>query len=100
MDRNDIIESDRNRKLLRTNITEQLSDARTELHPRAIAARYINGQKQKLAKRSRYVGEFLADNKSWIFIGGIGTLLIAARRPILKRLNELRGMGTNNDVEE
>jgi hypothetical protein len=100
MDRNDIIESDRNRKQLRMNITEQLSEARTELHPRAIGTRYINGQKQKLAKRSRFVGDFLADNISWIFIGGIGTLLIAARLPISRRLKELRGIDTNKDVEE
>ncbi len=100
MDRKDIIESDRNRKLLRMNITEQLSEARTELHPRTIGNRFINGQKQKLAKRSQYVGDFLAENMSWILIGGIGTLLIAVRRPISKRLNELRGIGTINDVEE
>ncbi len=100
MDRNGIIESDRNRKLLRMNITEQLSEARTELHPRAIGTRFIKGQKQKLAKRSRYVGDFLSDNISWIFIGGIGTLLIAARLPISRRVKELRGTGTINDVEE
>lgn len=100
MDRKDIIDSDRNRKLLRINITEQLSVARTELHPRAIGTRFVKGQKQKWVKRSRYVGNFLADNISWIFIGGIGTLLIATRLPISKRLNELRGIGTDNDVEE
>lgn len=100
MDRRDILESDRDRKLLRMTITEQLSEARTELHPRAIGKRFVNGQKQKWTKRSRYVGGFLADNIPWIFVGAIGALLIAARLPISRRLNELRGTGTNNDVEE
>jgi DNA replication protein DnaC len=100
MDRRDIIKSDRNRKRLRASMQAQLSEAKTELQPRAIGARFINGQKQKLTKQTRFIGDFLADNKSWVFVGGIGTLLIAARLPISKRLNKLRGIATNNDVEE
>jgi hypothetical protein len=100
MDRKDIIESDRDRRLLRAIIQEQLSEAKTELHPRAIVARFINSQKQKLTKRTRFVGDFLVDNKSWVLFGGIGTLLIAARLPISKQLNKLRGIAIKNDVEE
>jgi hypothetical protein len=95
MTRDDVIEKNKHRRGLESIFKGRITVAQKELHPRAIGSRFINFQKRKLIERGDEAGKFARKNVPWIVAGGLVTLLIAARIPIIKRINGLRNRAAN-----
>jgi hypothetical protein len=95
MTRDDLIEKNKHRRGLESIFKGRITVALEELHPRAIGSRFINLQKRKLIDSGNEAGKFARKNASWIVAGGLVTLLIAARIPIIKRINGLRDRAAN-----
>ncbi len=95
MNRDEIINKDKQRRSAERELKLGISATRTYLQPRAIGQRILQSQKQKFTTRTEIAGRFASDNMRWIVAGGLLTLLISARLPISKRLNWLRGRTAN-----
>jgi hypothetical protein len=100
MTRDDVIEKNKHRRGLETIFKGRITLAQEELHPRAIGSRFINLQKQKFIESGHEVGKFARKNAPWIVAGGLVTLLIAARVPIIKHINVLRNRAANAEDQD
>jgi hypothetical protein len=100
MNRDDVIAKNRQRRGLETLFKNRVVVAKDELHPSTIGSRFIKSQKRKLIERRDDAGKFAKENAPWIVVGGLVTLLIAARIPIMKRVNGLRKRAANAEDQE
>ncbi len=97
MNRDEVVAKHKQRRGLETILKSRILSAQKDLHPRAIGSRFIKLQKRKLIERGDDAGKFAKENAPWIIAGGLVSLLIAARIPIMKRINGLRNRAANAD---
>ena len=100
MERDEVIAKDQQRRGAEALLKGQFSSARRELHPRALASRFLQSQKSKLAKQTNAAKRFANDNSGWLVAGGLLSLLIAAGLPTLKRLKWRQIKDPNTQVQE
>jgi hypothetical protein len=99
-DRDAVIMHDRNRKALRELLLTDAKMARHDLHPKALAARWMTRQKKRLAEAGSAAQQQVAKNAPLIGIGAAAILLFAVRKPISKWLNGLGNRWANKEGEE
>jgi hypothetical protein len=99
-DRNIVIEQDRTRKALREMVRADVEQARNDLHPKTLTARWANRQKAKIKAAGDAIGERAKKNAPLIGLGTAAILLFAARRPISKLLQRLTHGRAGNEEEE
>lgn len=100
MNRDDVIAKDQQRRGAETVFKGKLVSIKRELSPRMIASRLIQSQKRKLEKRANIAKRFSMDNSRWLIAGGLFSVLIAARLPILERLKSRQINDSNSQVQE
>ncbi len=100
MERDEVIASGRRRNAFFTDLKGQIELSKSTLHPRSIGARFLQNQKQILLARRENTSEFLRDNAKWIAAGGLLSLLIAARSPILKLIKRPRKKYLNSSESQ
>ncbi len=99
-DRKAVMERDHRRKALRKSLLSDASQARHDLHPKALAARWTARQKMRLADLGIDARQKLAKNAPLIGIGAAAILLFAARKPILAWVDGLRKRKAGQEGEE
>jgi hypothetical protein len=100
MNRDDVIAKDQQRRGAETVFKGNLVSVRRELSPRMIASRLIQSQKRKLEKRANIAKRFSMDNSRWLIAGGLFSVLIATRLPILERLKSRKLKDSNSQMQE
>ncbi len=84
MDRRDVIDRHDNRLKARETLEADVAQAKTDLHPRAIADRWTSRQKAMASQAASDAVHLVKKNALLIGAVTVGALLFAGRRPILK----------------
>ena len=90
MDRRDVLNLHGSRLKARETLEVDLTEAKTDLHPRTIASRWTAKQKNRVSEVADHAANSIKKNSLLIAAATVGTLLFAARKPILKLANKLR----------
>jgi hypothetical protein len=91
MNRNDVIAKNRMRLATQGNLVKQIATARRGLSPSAIWSRFINLKLEQVETASQNAVRFANRNALWIIAGGVASILIALRLPVMKRTNKRVG---------
>lgn len=89
-EREAILQHDRTRKALRRALRSDAEQAKHDLHPRTVGARWKAKQKARLAGGAAAARQNIAKNAPLVGIAGLAILLFAARKPISQWMQRFR----------
>lgn len=89
-EREEILQRDRARKAMRQSLMADIEQAKVDLHPRTIGARWTAKQKARVVKAGGTAKQNITKNAPLVGIAGLAVLLFTARRPISNWIQRLR----------
>jgi hypothetical protein len=99
-EREEILQRDRARKAMRQSLMADIEQAKVDLHPRTIGARWTAKQKARVVKTGEAAKQNITKNAPLVGIAGLAVLLFAARRPISDWIQRLRTGAPNDEGDE
>ena len=88
--REKVIALDRERRSLRKHLVGDAEQAKHDLHPRTLIARWKGRKRQQLTSAAETGKQTLANNAPLIGLAGAAILLFTARKPIFRLYQQLR----------
>ena len=100
LERETVLQRDQARKQLRKTLLSEVEQAKHNLHPRTISARWTAKQKARLADASASARQNAAKNAPLIGFVAAAGLLFAARKPISDWIERFRNRKPREEGDE
>ena len=96
-ERDTVLKLDARRKVARAQLSGDMTQARSDLHPKTLVRRWADDKRGKVAKVAETGVQTLQKNAFWIGLAGSAILLFSARRPITKLYQQWRNRAAESE---